>query len=230
VSPSIGIGDHVHRNTQARSSRERPLRCRRCRGLIDGVDSHDALTLPQNNEDGLSPSDLSCHDSNKRYSPGLAGFPGFVSPQPYSYSDLRVRPMLPGWRRLRDPARTLWASFGRRASCTFTSGRQEQKKLGLAATRCCPWWQWGATVSAPILRRRGAAPAAPDKRRTSRLADLELDHLERVMHHVTLAEDDGLSHGLDAGYWHQRICSIGSTFDLVPSQISRLKALLQLFE
>jgi hypothetical protein len=85
-------------------------------------------------------------------------------------------------------------------------------------------------VSAPILRRRTVAVAVREKRRPSRLADAELDHLERVMQQVTQADDGGLSHGLDAGYWHRRICSIGNTFDLIPNQISRLKALLRLFE
>jgi hypothetical protein len=68
--------------------------------------------------------------------------------------------------------------------------------------------------------------ASRAKARPSRLADTELDHLERVVRLVARADTYTPIHGLDMAYWRRRVALIESSFELLPVQMSRMKALL----
>ena len=64
------------------------------------------------------------------------------------------------------------------------------------------------------------------KARPSRLADAELDHLEKVVRLMARADTYTPIHGLDIAYWRRRVALIESSFELLPIQRSRMKALL----
>ena len=64
------------------------------------------------------------------------------------------------------------------------------------------------------------------KARPSRLADAELDHLEKVVRLMARADTHTSIHGLDIAYWRRRVALIESSFELLPIQRSRMKALL----
>lgn len=68
--------------------------------------------------------------------------------------------------------------------------------------------------------------ASRAKARPSRLADTELDHLERVVRLMARADTYTPIHGLDMAYWRRRVALIESSFELLPVQMSRMKALL----
>jgi len=70
------------------------------------------------------------------------------------------------------------------------------------------------------------AVASRAKARPSRLADAELDHLEKVVRFIARAGNYTPIHGLDVAYWRTRVALIESSFELLPIQRSRMKALL----
>jgi hypothetical protein len=66
--------------------------------------------------------------------------------------------------------------------------------------------------------------------RSAILADLELDHLERMVQYVT--SHDGMKNTtqLDSEYWEKRLRSLAQTHDLVVAQRHRVLALLDRLE
>ncbi|RFU45022.1 hypothetical protein [Paraburkholderia sp. DHOC27] len=66
--------------------------------------------------------------------------------------------------------------------------------------------------------------------RSANLADIELDHLERMVQYVTAS--DGLQHKsqLDYEYWERRLRALAQTHDLVVSQRRRVLSLLDRLE
>jgi len=70
------------------------------------------------------------------------------------------------------------------------------------------------------------AVASRAKACPSRLADAELDHLEKVVRLMARADPYTPIHGLDIAYWRRRVALIESSFELLPIQRSRMKALM----
>jgi hypothetical protein len=68
------------------------------------------------------------------------------------------------------------------------------------------------------------------KRQAARLADAEIRHLEVAVKYALQHDDCRRIVGLDKAYWCKRILTIGDTYDLVPSQMLRLKGLLRLLD
>lgn len=66
--------------------------------------------------------------------------------------------------------------------------------------------------------------------RSANLADIELDHLERMVQYVT--SSDGLKNKtqLDREYWERRLRSLAQTHDLVVTQRRRVLTLLDRLE
>jgi hypothetical protein len=62
------------------------------------------------------------------------------------------------------------------------------------------------------------------------LVDSKLDHLERMIRHMTRADADGLVCRLDHEYWEKRIRTLVETHDLVAIQRHRVIRLLDLLE
>ena len=69
------------------------------------------------------------------------------------------------------------------------------------------------------------AMASRAKARPSRLADTELDHLEKVVRLMAWPDTYTPIHGLDIAYWRRRVALIESLFELLPIQRSRITAL-----
>ncbi|WP_109481809.1 hypothetical protein [Paraburkholderia sp. C35] len=66
--------------------------------------------------------------------------------------------------------------------------------------------------------------------RSASVADVELDHLERMVQYVTRrTQNDDLSK-LDYEYWAKRLRKLAQTHDLVTTQRQRVIALLDLLE
>jgi hypothetical protein len=78
-------------------------------------------------------------------------------------------------------------------------------------------------------RQLRAAVSRP-KARPSRLADTELDHLEKIIWLMAQSDPYTPTHGLDMAYWRRRVALIESSFELLPIQRSRMTALLALLD
>jgi len=77
---------------------------------------------------------------------------------------------------------------------------------------------------------RMETPADVGTLRSASLADVELDHLERMVQYVTRrTETDDVSK-LDFEYWDRRLRKLAQTHDLVTTQRQRVIALLDLLE
>ncbi|SEJ33954.1 HWE histidine kinase [Paraburkholderia diazotrophica] len=79
-----------------------------------------------------------------------------------------------------------------------------------------------------ITKAEGAADVA--SRKSASLADVELDHLERMVQYVvrrTAADDTSQ---LDFEYWGKRLRALTQTHDLVATQRQRIIGLLDLLE
>jgi hypothetical protein len=74
--------------------------------------------------------------------------------------------------------------------------------------------------------QRPATPVRPE-RQPSLFADAQIQHLEFVVKCATQADGDRIL-CLDLAYWRRRVLMLEDTYDLVPSQALRLKALLRL--
>jgi hypothetical protein len=73
-------------------------------------------------------------------------------------------------------------------------------------------------------------PAEVATLRSASLADVELEHLERMVQYVVRrTETDDVSR-LDYEYWARRLRKLAQTYDLVTSQRQRVIALLDLLE
>lgn len=66
--------------------------------------------------------------------------------------------------------------------------------------------------------------------RSANLADLELDHLERMVQYVTSGDGIKNKTQLDREYWERRLRSLARTHDLVVTQRRRVLALLDRLE
>ena len=66
--------------------------------------------------------------------------------------------------------------------------------------------------------------------RSANLADLELDHLERMVQYVTSHEGIKKKTRLDHEYWERRLRALAQTHDLVVTQRRRVIALLDRLE
>ena len=82
------------------------------------------------------------------------------------------------------------------------------------------------------MSARGQPRAALVRRRrqAARHADAEIRHLEVAVKYAAQHDDCRRIVGLDKAYWCKRILTIGETYDLVPSQMLRLKGLLRLLD
>jgi hypothetical protein len=78
-------------------------------------------------------------------------------------------------------------------------------------------------VDKPVVNESGGL-------RSAILADLELDHLERMVQYVT--SHDGMKNTtqLDTEYWERRLRALAQTHDLVVAQRHRVVALLDRLE
>jgi hypothetical protein len=65
---------------------------------------------------------------------------------------------------------------------------------------------------------------------TASQADIELDHLERMVQYVTRRDAGNPPTGLDQGYWEQRLRALVQTHDLMVAQRRRVIMLLDLLE
>ena len=68
------------------------------------------------------------------------------------------------------------------------------------------------------------------KRQPALFADAEIKHLEVAVKYVAQHDDCRHIVGLDMAYWRKRITMIDDTYDLVPSQMLRLKGLLRMLD
>lgn len=68
------------------------------------------------------------------------------------------------------------------------------------------------------------------KARPSRLADTELDHLEKIFQLMAQSDTYTPTHGLDIAYWRRRAALIESSFELLPIQRFRMTALLAMLD
>jgi hypothetical protein len=66
--------------------------------------------------------------------------------------------------------------------------------------------------------------------RSANLADLELDHLERMVQYVTSHAGVKNNTQLDCEYWERRLRSLTQTHDLIVTQRRRVLALLDRLE
>jgi hypothetical protein len=66
--------------------------------------------------------------------------------------------------------------------------------------------------------------------RSASLADGELDHLERMVQHMTRGEANDAFSKLDHEYWEKRIRALVDTHELVATQRQRVIRLLDLLE
>ncbi|SKD01996.1 hypothetical protein SAMN05445504_8571 [Burkholderia sp. CF099] len=74
------------------------------------------------------------------------------------------------------------------------------------------------------------APTGVGTLRSASLADVELEHLERMVQYVVRrTETDDVSK-LDYEYWAKRLRKLAQTYDLVTTQRQRIIALLDLLE
>ncbi|MFP3550369.1 hypothetical protein SB861_06600 [Paraburkholderia sp. SIMBA_049] len=77
---------------------------------------------------------------------------------------------------------------------------------------------------------RMEAPTGVGTLRSASLADVELEHLERMVQYVVRrTETDDVSK-LDYEYWAKRLRKLAQTYDLVATQRQRVIALLDLLE
>lgn len=76
-----------------------------------------------------------------------------------------------------------------------------------------------------MKRRSSATPVPHTLKSPAVMADVELQHLEKVIRHLCNTDflDTGISLGLS--YWLKRIADIEHRFYLVPSQLWRLARL-----
>jgi hypothetical protein len=72
------------------------------------------------------------------------------------------------------------------------------------------------------MAARGLLPA--------RLADAQIDHMERMVQYWTRAHAGLASRGIDHDYWKNRLRALGETYDLVASQRQRLDAMVAMLE
>jgi hypothetical protein len=68
------------------------------------------------------------------------------------------------------------------------------------------------------------------KRMPSRLADAELDHLERMVQYVTRQTGANSRQKLDFDYWRKRLRVLTQTHDLMLPQKNRVVALMDMLE
>ncbi|WP_042338458.1 hypothetical protein [Paraburkholderia ferrariae] len=78
------------------------------------------------------------------------------------------------------------------------------------------------TNTTPDLAATGLLPA--------RLADAQLEHMERLVQYWTHADAVLARRGIDHEYWKQRLRALAQTYDLATSQRQRLLAMLDLIE
>ncbi len=64
----------------------------------------------------------------------------------------------------------------------------------------------------------------------ARLADAQLDHVERMLQFLSSAAAGSATHGIDPEYCRKRLQTLEQTHDLVVSQRLRIARLLQLLE
>jgi hypothetical protein len=76
------------------------------------------------------------------------------------------------------------------------------------------------TITAQAVR--GLLPA--------RLADAQIDHMERMVQYWTRAHAGLASRGIDHDYWKKRLRALGENYDLVASQRQRLDAMLAMLD
>ncbi|MHB9837556.1 hypothetical protein Q8F57_022230 [Paraburkholderia terrae] len=80
----------------------------------------------------------------------------------------------------------------------------------------------------PVTRME--TPTGVGTLRSASLADVELEHLERMVQYVVRrTEPDDVSK-LDYEYWAKRLRKLAQTYDLVATQRQRVIALLDLLE
>ncbi|ACC74850.1 hypothetical protein PPMP20_00065 [Paraburkholderia phymatum] len=80
----------------------------------------------------------------------------------------------------------------------------------------------------PVMKME--TPADVATLRSASLADVELEHLERMVQYVVRrTESDDVSK-LDYEYWGKRLRKLAQTYDLVTTQRQRVIALLDLLE
>jgi hypothetical protein len=70
----------------------------------------------------------------------------------------------------------------------------------------------------------------PERLRSANLADIELDHLERMVQYVTSSDGIKNKTQLDREYWERRLRSLLQTHDLVVTQRRRVLTLLDRLE
>jgi hypothetical protein len=70
----------------------------------------------------------------------------------------------------------------------------------------------------------------PERLRPAGTADSKLDHLERMVNHVTRADAQGMASQLDHEYWEKRIRALMGTHDLIATQRHRVIKLLDRLE
>ncbi|SAL23028.1 hypothetical protein AWB73_01596 [Caballeronia turbans] len=79
-----------------------------------------------------------------------------------------------------------------------------------------------------VLRTRREAEATRAALKPARVADAQLDHLERMVRSLARASDPKAFACLDRAYWTKRLAALGDESDLVSTQRARVLRLLDL--